>query len=81
MAEWLPIESAPKDGVKVTVGKMNAYGHVPWPIDARFLDGIWKFNLGADQWSQFEPQPTHWTRPVTGVVVPLPAPPAIKEET
>lgn len=61
--DWMPIESAPKDGTTVI------YGTVKWVTCGHYADeGWWEMNNSStDAWGGVD-YPTHW--------MPLPPPPA-----
>ena len=61
--EWQPIATAPKDGRLVIVGKPAAHQNdhvVLYPIEARFIYGVWKHDFADHICSEFQPQPTLW---------------------
>jgi hypothetical protein len=64
--EWLPIESAPKDGTEIVAAKESTSFkgwkvlRFPYPLRSRYVEGRWLGDFGACGWLQYEPQPTHW---------------------
>lgn len=62
MREWMPIQSAPKDGTFVFAGTRSKMPDwlliVPYPFYQKFDGEKW---VGKDG-KQYEPQPTHWRR-------------------
>jgi ribosomal protein S1 len=70
MSEWQSIDTAPKDGTVVKVvsaTKRGIFTYYPYPITSAFHNGKWCWKLDKEDWTSFDPQPTHW--------MPLPAPP------
>lgn len=68
--EWQSIKTAPRDGRIVIVGKPAAHPNdhvVLYPIEAKFMDGVWKHNFVDHIWSELQPQPTVWKplKPIT----------------
>lgn len=61
--EWLPIESAPKDGHMILVVAF-IHGEIDWLSTARRKGGRWEFYSGSEYG---DGPPTHW--------MPLPDPP------
>lgn len=64
MADWQPIETAPRDGARILVWPTRAFGQLFIEIGLRDFDGAWF----TDDASPIDPPPTHW--------MPLPEPPA-----
>lgn len=71
MNEWLPIESAPRDGTRIDLwfaGPRNTGDRRP---DCRFGDGMWLCDYGdqgdGDARFYIDDEATHW--------MPLPSPP------
>ena len=60
MSEWMPIESAPKNGAFVRAAAksswITAFDHFPYPFPQRWNGAAWEANDGRI----YEPQPTHW---------------------
>lgn len=59
--DWMPIESAPKDGTEIILGHANSVWFDQWIADLEFEvregeGGCW---MMCDQWSDPE-IPTHW---------------------
>lgn len=66
---WQPIETAPKDGTKILLGRFDGTGR---EYDGRIRVDWWRSRMGAGYtgFGHFNPTywpPTHW--------MPLPAPP------
>lgn len=63
IAEWHPIESAPRDGTIVRVGKrpQQAWRAPPYPIRAKWDGQQWVAQFSGT-WAPFEPQPDVWQR-------------------
>ena len=75
-AEWLPIESAPKDGRSILIGGGSySYSGETFPEDrpfeqvakAAYVDGEWFGGFGSEYDEKYSHSPTHW--------MPLPSPP------
>lgn len=61
MTDWQDIESAPRDGSPVQVGKRKFFQLWPfYPVYARFMDGRWKMDFGNGDWRSYDPQPNCW---------------------
>ncbi len=76
MSEWLPIDSAPKDGSRILIGRVRSAGvhSAHWEVDPSWAwEGVgpcWAVYLSDDDYySHYIPAdwPTHW--------MPLPEPP------
>jgi len=65
MPEWLPIETAPKDGTEIDVWVKNGFRiiNVRWKVDG----GYWVYNRDYINWNWLGALPTHW--------LPIPKPP------
>jgi len=58
---WQTIDTAPRDGTTVRVGRRKFFQQWPlFPLRARFVDGRWLTDYGNDKWRSFEPQPNCW---------------------
>lgn len=75
-SEWLPIESAPKDGRSILIGGGSySYSGETFPEDrpfeqvakAAYVDGEWFGGFGSEYDEKYSHSPTHW--------MPLPSPP------
>lgn len=57
---WNSINTAPRNGSVVVVGKMNDSQAFPmWPVEAKFINQKWHMRCNG-RWVSFDPQPTHW---------------------
>jgi hypothetical protein len=63
-AEWLPIETAPKDGTTVIAYRPTTPPHIE---GMHWCEGSWYWSFDGDGPGEFSVEPTHW--------MPLPQPP------